>query len=188
MSEKTLYTIEVEKILKEFGDDTVCRYDALKTIVAVQGLRNREGPELFLFWADHDTFWLRYMMEPGHFMNGMQIREIDTFDEFLKCYCTFIRNQGLALWDPDVPATMNVATTACGVEGCIPIRAESRILQRIEAATKAPVALNLVGKFTGKGMIEGTNRPSSGSAKCDAYLWALEKFFDRTNDRLLVYN
>ncbi len=185
---KTLYTIQVEPFLKEFGEDTVCRYDALKAVVAVQGLRNRQGPELFLFWADHDTFWLRYMMEPDHFMHGMEIRSIDSFDEFLKLYGPFIKKQGLALWDYAVPATMNVATTACGIDGFIPVRSGSNIADRIMKATGAACRLDLVGKFTGKGTIPDTDRPSSGSAKCDAYLWALAKYFDQTNDRLLVYN
>ena len=187
LPKSVLYTIEVEPFLKEFGEDTVQRYDALKSVVAVQGLRNRDFPELFLFWADHDTFWLRYMSEPGHFMHGMEYRPIRSYDEFLDLYKDFIRKQGLCLWDESVPATMNVATTVCGVEGPIPVRGGGEIEARIRERTGAAPALDLRGLFTGKGTLPGSTRPSSGSAKCDAYLWALENYFDRTTDKLLFY-
>jgi hypothetical protein len=36
--------------------------------------------------------------------------------------------------------------------------------------------VNLVGKFTGSGTIPGTARASTGSRKCDAYVWALEHY------------
>ena len=64
---KKLYTLDADKILSAFGDDTVLRYDAAKLMVAVQGLRNRDFPEIYWFWQEADHFWLDYMMEEGNF-------------------------------------------------------------------------------------------------------------------------
>ena len=47
--------------------------------------------------------------------------------------------------------------------------------------------MSLVGKFTGSGTIPDTDIESSGSAKCDAYLWALEKYMDKCSTELLGY-
>ena len=189
-AKQTLYTIEVEKLLAECRGDTTLRYDMLKFVVAVQGLRNRDFPEIYLFWQEADRFWLDYMTKEGNFMHGMKLVSIETFDEFLSLYADFIRECGLAVWEFAVPATMNVATTACGVDGYLPVREADEpgsIKSRVMAATGVEVKLDLVGKFTGKGTVPDTDRPSTGSAKCDAYVWALEKYMDKTNPTLLVY-
>ena len=49
-AKQKLYTIEVEKLLAECQGNTTLRYDMLKFVVAVQGLRNRDFPEIYLFW------------------------------------------------------------------------------------------------------------------------------------------
>lgn len=187
---KILYTLDAEKILSAFGEDTVLRYDAAKLMVAVQGLRNRDFPEIYWFWQEADHFWLDYMMEEGHFMHGMELCPIESFEDFLSHYAAFIRTSGLVAWDYRVPATMNVATTICGVEDTLPVRydtSENSIMSRVIRATGADIKINLVDKFTGKGTIPDTNRPSSGSAKCDAYWWALDQYMSRTNPTLLFY-
>jgi hypothetical protein len=62
---QTLYTLNVEKVLAECNGNTVLRYDMLKLIVAVQGLKNRDFPEIYLFWQPVDDFWLEYMTKEG---------------------------------------------------------------------------------------------------------------------------
>lgn len=52
-----------------------------------------------------------------------------------------------------------------------------------EAKDRLPAQVWLVGRggsslFTGSGVIPGTDLASSGSAKCDAYLWAKVKYLD----------
>jgi hypothetical protein len=51
------------------------------------------------------------------------------------------------------------------------------------------VKLDLTNKFSGKlgGVIYNTNRKSTGSAKCDAYIYALENFFAQTSDDTMGY-
>ncbi len=186
-----LYLIKPEVYLKEFSDDTVLQYDAMKFTVALQGVLNREIPLIYLLWQESDYFWLEYMSGEGKILNGRETIEISTFDEFLDTFSDEIRRCGIALWDSDVPATMNVASTACGVEDVLPIRYtddNNGIACRVINKTGAEVKLDLHGKFTGCGIIDGTNRKSTGSAKCDAYIWALETYLDRTNPYLLFYN
>ena len=193
---QTLYLIETKKILDSVGDAsmhkyrTVLQYDAMKTVVAVQGILNREKPQIYLLWEEQDSFWLEYMSRPGKLLAGMERREITSYEEFLSVFAEVIRNCGLVIWDEKVPATMNAATTVCGVEDRIPVRyslREDSVFRMLTEKTGAAVRVSLVDKFTGTGMIPDTCRPSSGSAKCDVYLWAKETYMDRTNKTLLFY-
>ncbi|MGH3659929.1 MAG: hypothetical protein ACRDUA_25090, partial [Micromonosporaceae bacterium] len=63
--------------------------------------------------------------------------------------------------------------------------AEGSLFQRYagsgSGARGKPVTVWLVrpdgsSLFTGEGTVPGTDRPSTGSAKCDAYLWAVERY------------
>ncbi|MGI6203380.1 MAG: hypothetical protein ACOYID_08265 [Eubacteriales bacterium] len=187
---KTLYIIDDKEYLAPCGDDTVLRYDTMKFTVALQGLLNRNEPKMFILWQDADAFWLEYMSRPGKLLDGYEHIKIGSFDELLRLFADKIRSLGLVAWDYNVPATMNVATTVCGVEGLLPVRGDNSpgsVQSKVSEATGARVKLDLRGMFTGRGTIPGTGRPSSGSAKCDAYLWALDKYLDKTDPKLMFY-
>lgn len=187
---KTLYIIDDKEYLEPCGNDTVQRYDTMKFTVALQGLLNREEPKLFILWQDADTFWLDYLSSPGKLLYGYEHIKIRSFDELLRVFSDEIRSRGLVAWDYNVPATANVATTICGADGLLPVRGDGSpgsVMCKVIEATGAEVKLDLRGMFTGAGIIPGTRRPSSGSAKCDAYLWALEKYLYKTDPTLLFY-
>jgi len=184
-----LFTLNTEKVLSEFPYGSALKYDCARVISSVQGLVNRDIPELYLLWQDADSFWLEFMMSEGKFLHGAKIDEINSFGEFLNIYGDFIRKQKLVAWDEFVPATLNAALTACGVDGFIPVRYDKQTPSAMGklSGIGAEIALDLHGKFTGKGTIPDIGRPSSGSAKCDTYLWALDKYLDKTNTHLMFY-
>jgi hypothetical protein len=187
---KILYLIDDKNYLAPIGDDTVLRYDVMKFTVALQGLLNRDEPKLFILWQEADAFWLDFMSRPGKLLDGYEHVTITAFGELLTLFSDKIRECGLAVWDYATPATMNVATTACGVDGVLPVRGDDSthsVLSAVKIATGAEIKLDLRGKFTGTGLIPDIGRQSSGSAKCDAYLWALDKYLDRTDPKLLFY-
>ena len=168
--------------------DTVQQYDMLNFLTALQGLLNREGPQLLIaFQGQTDDFWLKYLRREGKLLYGYKMTAVSSFDDLLERYKDKIAELGLVAWDENVPATANVALTACGVDGFLPVRKGGDITAEIEAATGAAVKLDLSGKFTGSGTIPDTNMASSGSAKCDAYLWAMQKYMDRTNPDVMGY-
>ena len=182
-----LYIIRAEEFRRALGDDTTLQYDLFRMVAAVQGLVNREDPELYLLWQESDDFWLDYMQKEGNFLHGRERVPLCDWASFFARYGALIAEHGLILWDDNVPATANAAMTACGVDGYIPVRGDSEAYRRITDATGAPVRIDLTGKFTGEGIIFGTDRVSSGSAKCDAYLWALETYMDRCHPTILFY-
>jgi hypothetical protein len=166
----------VDEIFKEIPDDSVARYDALKLVASLQGLVNRDAPRMLIRFLEGegqggrinlDDYWLQITKEQWkvlqHTENVRSLRVVlQRFKEFYN---------GFVLWDPAVPATANVAATICGVEKLLPLRADSPLLPFLqESGFETNKGRNLCGLFTGA---------ESGSAKCDAYLWAKREYLDK---------
>lgn len=92
---------------------------------------------------------------------------------------------GLAVWDENVPATVNAAFAAAGAEDLIVVRwdaSPTSLYQKLKA--QFPVVVSLVNtdgssRFLDKqggAVVPDTTRQTSQSAKADAYVWALEKY------------
>lgn len=176
---------DLQKCLASLPDDSVLRYDTVKFVASLQGVVNRRGPSLVIRFLEGesaqgriniDDYWLATLQRG--WLKGRIIERIDSFEALLERFPE--SRAGVVLWDPAVPATANVAATVCGVEDWLPVRAESELYRRIvENGPKLPIRLSLVGQFTGA---------ETGSAKCDAYLWAKRTYLDtgRTNPVLMA--
>lgn len=173
--------------------DGYMEQDTTRLIVCLQGLINRTFDKnkivLYLNMDASDPVWLDYISGDGKMLDGMKTIRIDSFDQFLKTFEKPLKSTGMIAWDTGVPATANVASTICGLDGYLPVKydkAEGSLYNKLKSMG-VPLRMNLVGKFTGKGTIPDTNIKSSGSAKCDAYLWAMEKYMDRCSTRYIAY-
>ncbi|MCE5315601.1 MAG: GxGYxYP domain-containing protein [Armatimonadota bacterium] len=156
-------------------------YDIRHTAVCLQGLVNRESPRVYISFYDNDVTWLDRIRETGGFCEGWEVRTI-TFQQLFKMFRHYIN--GLVLYDSDpdtgAKSTSLVATTVAGVEGGIALRkdATSTTYDYLVNTLAFPVIVDLAGKFTGSGTIWGTSTASTGSAKCDAYIWAKQNYLD----------
>lgn len=162
-------------------ENSKLRYDLLKAISALQGLVNRDSSKLYMtYLVETDQYWLEHYRSENGFLSEEDWHELTDWDELLDAFEPWLK--GVVLWDETVPATANVAATICGVEGLLPVRYDpaphSFYSQFIAEEKRLPVKKSLVDLFSGTGTISGTELPSSGSAKCDAYLWAKEKYLD----------
>ena len=112
---------------------------------------------------------------------------VSSITDFLNIFENQIKQCGYVLWDPDVPATCNVALTICGLDGYLPVQAGTdteTLLKNFGVKEK----MSLVDLFKDNAdTLPGSTTPSSKSAKNDAYLWALEKYFDRCSSTYLAY-
>ncbi|MCB1104103.1 MAG: hypothetical protein H7A44_02515 [Opitutaceae bacterium] len=143
---------------------TPAAYDEAVTVSALQGLINRTAPELYLF-APSDprpAFWLNVFHQTGRWLEGRSLQPVAGLDALVRLAAD--RLKGAVIWDPAVPATVNVATTAAGVLDLMVVSPDQSAHL---AAWGVPVVLDLRGKFTGA---------ETGSAKNDAYRWALREF------------
>jgi hypothetical protein len=157
-------------------------WDEMHLVAALEGLVNRDRPRLFIrYLKDPDDFWWQQMIQPGGWLAGRQIVHVKTLDELLTRFHSFY--SGSVVWDERVPATSNLASTIAGCDNVLPLRFDPRtdsLYHRLTPDT-VPVKAALLRKngsplFTGTGLIPGTNMPSSGSAKCDAYFWLIKNY------------
>lgn len=198
--ENTLYYFDFVTYAQTL-DDTPSQYDLANLLTTLQGLVNRESPHMFVnYTTDNgyskatDKFWLEALRRDGEFLAEMRLVEVRYPMTLLKLFQNSFG--GFVLWDENVPATVNVAATMCGVENLLPLRADSSKGSLAQFLTSYEFdgekrTETLQGKFgTGKKTIPDTDIRSTGSAKNDAYLWAKAKYLDtqKTNSRLMAYH
>jgi len=193
----TVYTFDMSVFLA--GKDQQAAYDYLKIASALQGLVNREKPQLFFFYEsgplandsgmDMDRYWLEELRKQGHYLSDFNLVAETDFQQLLDRFRGY--TQGLVVWDGTVAATSNVASTIAGADNLLPVRYDpqaSSVYNEMLTWGFQP-EVDLVGKFTGQGMIPGSTQPSTGSKKNDAYLWAKMNYLDtgKTNPVLMEY-
>ncbi len=192
----TVYVITsgVTKAASKEDADVLDSNDMVRLVASLQGLVNRdfgrdENHRSIIFYSSDasDSTWLTEMLKDGVYKDFTKIpiankeRFFEVFEHQLK-YC------GMILWDNNVWATSNVAATICGVDGYLPVRYGSSLATTLKEMG-VPQKGNLSGMFknNGSGKIKGTSITTTGSAKNDAYLWALEKYGNRCSDKYIAY-
>ncbi len=168
-------------------------YDELHFVATLQGIVNRTLPRLYVHFVDHselgdidvDAYWLDEMRAKEGFLAGRPLRPIESLDALVSAFRPMLR--GAVVWDPSVPATSNVASTVAGARDLVAVRYDPspgslyRTFVGVAGPLRLPPVVRLLRDdgtplFTGSGTIPGTDRTSTGSAKCDAYLWAAEHY------------
>jgi hypothetical protein len=162
-------------------------WDTLHTLAALQGLVNRDAPNLYLlycaeFGVETDQFWLDWLRGEDGWLRQSRLEPKESLEAAVRVFRTQVK--GLVVYDPAVPATACVASTAAGCLGLLPVRystATNSVFLLLTKTLQLPVQLWLVNpdgtsKFTGTGTVPDLDLPSSGSAKVDAYRWALKRF------------
>ncbi|MHB1456702.1 MAG: GxGYxYP domain-containing protein [Armatimonadota bacterium] len=201
---KTLYTFD---LTYTFGmKDRQAVWDQIHFVSTLQGIVNRSEPNLYVFYngaikedkdAATDHFWLKEMQK-SDFLREYSIVPVKDIETLAHIFNDAIN--GLVVYDGKVPATSNVASTVAGVENLAAIRhdpAPGSLFHKLTidpSGPKLPIKRWLLNRdgsslFTGTGTIPGTKTPSTGSAKCDAYIWAKEKYLDtgKCDPRIMGY-
>ncbi len=175
-----LYLYDLSWTLKlDRSDPAALRraWDTCHLVAALQGLANREGPRLYLRYLDVDDFWLRLLREEDPWLRDRKLVELESVEELLATFRSSYR--GAVVWDEKSPATSNVASTVCGAEDLLPLRYDPEGLFGNLVSGDRPLEVKVwlvrpdgESLFTGKGTIPGSELPSLGSRKADAYAWA----------------
>jgi len=169
--------------------------DIVRLHVSLQGKLNKQSDEtgvyLYQMYDQTDEFWLSYIQTEGKLLANSETIDIRDFAALWDVFGKEIIASGIVVWDPNVPATSNVAATICSVDGFLPVRydTDADSLYSWLVSHDVPVKLDLCGMFSGETgkTIADTDIPSTGSKKCDPYLWALERYFDRCNPSMIAY-
>jgi hypothetical protein len=175
-------------------------WDTMHALAAVQGLANRATPQLYViycagFGVETDQFWLDWLRGEDGWLKDSAMVNLASLEEVVRAFRPFIK--GLAVYDPEVPATSSLASTAAGCDDLLPVRFSretNSVFALLTEKLRLPVRLRLVNpdgtfKFTGQGLIPDLNERSTGSAKNDAYRWAIRQFIDsgRCDARFAAY-
>lgn len=144
-------------------------FEHMHLVAALSGLANREEAVLYTNLTKADSEWKTYLTGTDQWLNKTQFVPVLNITSLIDTLSPVYK--GVVLYDPKVFATSNVASTISGVYSLLPVcyRPEdtsSLYSQLVASGPKLSVKMNLVAMFNGT---------VSGSAKCDAYLWAKEK-------------
>jgi hypothetical protein len=179
--EPTIYILD----LQNAGVTNAEKYDIRHVAVCIQGLANRKFPRVLVNY-DRDNIFVDQLLEPGGLCEGWDVNDVANVHDLLGIFRNYV--SGVVLYDASpytgVNSTSLVATTVAGVEGAIAVRKDGtagsmyNYLVNDSDGPHLPVIIDLTGKFTGTGTIWQTSTASTGSKKCDAYIWAKEKYID----------
>lgn len=197
---RVVYTFDLTDLhLGDLSDPVAIRriWDISHLVFSLQGLVNRDEPRLYVrLNGEIDDFWIERLTDSGAWMEGTRFERIDTLESLLEEFREFFH--GAVVYDDRVPATSNLASTIAGVEGLLCLRHDaaggSLYQELVEQKKLLRVRRSLLhddgsSMFTGEGTIWGTNLPSTGSAKNDAYRWLIESYIrkGRVSPRILGY-
>lgn len=199
----TLYVLDLKTIIdtaQTAGVADKVLYDTVNLIATIQGIVNRDGAHLYVTFITNvvdfptyayddcynealpesgkpDEFWLEYLSGKNQYLAGKKQVKVNSIGKIVDLFKDKIK--GAVVWDQRTPSTMNVASTVAGVEDLVPMRydTEPGVYDWFVRRHKIfAVKRNLYNLFTGNGTIPETSRTSTGSKKCDAYIWALELY------------
>ena len=146
-------------------DGTAASYDEALAVASLQGIINRKSPEVYVLSPKNTRpqYWLDLLAKDGRWLEGRPQKSLADISALVKLAGK--RLKGAVIWDPAVPATVNVATTIAGVRDAVVLSPE--FAERYLAEWKLPVLEDLRGRFTGA---------ETGSRKNDAYRWAIREY------------
>ncbi|TWU32873.1 GxGYxYP domain-containing protein [Novipirellula artificiosorum] len=149
-------------------------WDTLHAFAALQGIVNRDEPRLYLsycreFGVDTDRFWLNWLRHDDGWLGNRSVVAIDSLAKAVETFRSQI--DGVVVYDPAVPATSNVASTAAGCEKLIPVRFSrdpDSLYVQLTTTLGLPVKLWLIHP-------DGS---SMFASKAEAYRWAIREFIE----------
>lgn len=172
-------------------------WDETHLVVSLQGLVNRKAPRLYIRYNQApDDFWWNMMTSSEGWLHGREIKKVEGLENLLAHFRSDY--SGAVVWDEKVPATSNLASTLAGCEELLCLRydpsPESLYRKILALEPGIPVLQSFVdekgnSRFVAGEKIPDTSLPSSGSLKCDAYLWVIEKLIKtgRVNTQRMGY-
>jgi GxGYxYP putative glycoside hydrolase C-terminal domain/GxGYxY sequence motif in domain of unknown function N-terminal len=144
---------------------TPAAYDEAMAAACLQGILNQDAPRVYLVAKAYTRpqYWLDVLSKEGEWLHGREIKKVPDLDSLAQLAGD--RVKGVVIWDPTVPATVDVASTIAGVSQAVVLSPE--FAERYMAKWKLPLIKDLRGMFTGK---------ETGSKKNDAYRWAIREY------------
>ena len=163
-------------------------WDELHVASTLQGIVNRKKPRLYVDYITNgqkaiDAHWWHLFRRKGEWLAGRDTLTLCSVEEAVAYFRKELR--GVVAYDTNVASTSNVASAIAGIENLLAVRYDvtpgSLYSRLCLDGPRLPVRKWLVREdgtslFTGEGNLPDCRRTSSGSAKCDTYLWFIEHY------------
>lgn len=147
---------------------TASSYDEAMAAACLQGIINRKTPTVYILSKTNSrpAYWLDLLTSEGKWLNGREIKPLADLDSLFALADGKVK--GAIIWDPAVPASMNVANTIAGIEDGIVLSPE--FAEEYLKKWNLKIIKDLRGMFTGR---------ETGSKKNDAYRWAVREYLSK---------
>ncbi len=154
-------------------------YDESMAVACLQGIINRDRPRLYVLSKKdgRPEYWRKILSSKERWLAGKAFKPLADLNALVEMARPGLK--GAIIWDPEVPASVNVATTIAGVEDGVVLSPE--YAKKYLGDWKLNVLADLRGRFAGK---------ETGSRKNDAYRWAIREYLQKgrcSNHFLCLY-
>ncbi len=148
--------------------ETQFSYDEAMAAACLQGIINRDAPRVYITSERNNRpqFWLGLFSSKGEWLSRKKVKALSDLDALVKLAGQ--RLKGAIIWDPEVPASVNAATTIAGVKDGVVLSPE--FAEEYLVRWNLKVLYDLRGFFIGSGC---------GSAKNDVYRWAVREYLTK---------
>lgn len=164
-------------------------YDENLFAVTLQGIVNRDKPNLYILWfavdpryRDVDVEWFRILTQEGNWLSDFELVYIASFDELVRLARDEWGIDKAIIWDTDVHATANVATTLAGIHDAPVLSPELAEKLDFDIVVDLREAIDY-RKYYGDKLFDdtyfGKNRV--------AYQWLLDNYLDEVSKDLAGY-
>jgi PKD repeat protein len=181
-----VYAIDVDTPLKDWVshasrgswriDQSATTMTAL-TLVGMQGVINRNTPEVYLIWDNDFTYsssrWLEEIDKHVE-VTRLDISEGEALQFLLEEYGS--RFNGLVIYDPDVPDTINLATMIAGLENRIIVAPDQLELEGIT---------DYESRYDLRDLVEEQEWDESDKSKYKIYEWVYENLWLDLDHRII---
>ena len=181
-----IYTYDMSSYYVNYKSSEV--YDEALFVSTLQGIVNKKGPRFYVFHdyypvMQNENIWntinidkniFNELRKPGQWLDGYTIVALNTIDDVITQFSSDFSE--IVVWDPRVDATVNVATTAAGIENTPVVMYGGKMHSKLTASPyNKGISRNFNGQFSG------------ANAKTDAYYWAKATFLDNAlSDRCKI--
>lgn len=158
---RTLWAVRIDELAFGYQQPDPHRPDEALSLACLQGLVNRNQPQIYLVFDRYDELWLEWLLERG---DVDAVRWVGT-EKLYQQYLPYVN--GLVVTDLELPGSVNVATMLSGIKGWLPVTPRS-----LPAFTYWKVAMDLRGRW---------------KKDIDAYRWFYSNYGSQLSERLCAY-
>ncbi|WP_262245894.1 GxGYxYP domain-containing protein [Parapedobacter soli] len=159
-------------------------WEHVHTAATLQGIVNRSSPRLYLFYVEVpdkginvDRYWWDKYRQPSKWLGNANVDSALNIIDLVTKFNEDIN--GAVVYDPNVPATSNLASSIAGAEDLVAVcynsSPNSLYSKLILEGPKIPVKVRLVNE-DGSSIFDGSGR--GGTPKTDAYRWFIDNYME----------